>query len=373
MMFALLSFVLIGLTGCGDGDTAEPPAATLTRLNAAGPEAIQISIARVSQEEVVEPVIGTGTMLPARTSNIGLTVEGIVEEIFVRVGDRVEKGDPLFRTRQTDLLISKMELEAALKLADAEADQAARDLKRTKNLQKKGVASTARLDEMRAKNEIASARRDMARASLDGLEQKLRDTTVGAPYKSVITQRHVNEGVFLSNRMSGFGNSAVVEVQQIDIIVARVFVPEKYLSKFKVGSKARLYIDGFPEPFESVVHIVNDWIDVDSRAIDVRIGYKNDDYKIKPGLFVRAEILPEPRTLVLLERRAIRGSMGAPYVFVNSNSVAARRDVEIVDYDAKHFEVAKGLSQGEEVLLGPNLPQIRDGSPLLIEKAHVAR
>lgn len=365
------SLSLVLLTACGDSNGA-PPVSIASDMVEQAPNVVDISAIEVTKQEVVEPVVGTGTMLAARKSSIGPIVEGVIEEIFVRVGDRVEKDQPLFRSRQTDLLIQEKELEAGFKLASAEADQAERELKRNKGLRKKGVISTAKLDEITARYAISTARRDMAEAKLQAVKQRIKDTVVGAPYKGVITQRLVDEGVFMSNRMSGFGNSAVVELQQIDIVVAVVHIPEKHLPKLAVGTKGRLFVDGVTDPIDTEIHIINDKIDIESRAIDVRLGYNNKDYAIKPGLFVRAEIYPEPREVILVERRAVRGSINNPYVFVADQNVAKKRAVTVVEYNAEHIEILSGLAPGEKILLGPNLPSVHEGTQIRLVVANVA-
>ena len=365
-----MAMALVILAGCDNSSGAQQ-----NQVNAAvpdAPEAVEISAVEVIESEIVEPVIGTGTILAARTSSIGPIVEGVIEEILVRVGDRVEEGQPLFRSRQTDLVIREKELEAAFKLASAEANQAERDLNRNQGLRKKGVISTAKLDEVTARHDISSARLDMAQANLEAIKQQIKDTVVTAPYKGVITKRMVDEGVFMSNRMSGFGNSAVIELQQIDIIVAVVHLPEKHLPKLEVGTKGRLFVDGIADPIDTVIHIINDKIDIESRAIDVRLGYKNEDYAIKPGLFVRAEIYPNPRKVMLVERRAVRGSIENPYVFVADGNLARKRSVEIAEYDARQAEIISGLSPGEKILVGPNLPRLHNGVQIRVDVANVA-
>ena len=112
----------------------------------------------VTEEHVPETVVGTGSIAPHKTSNIGPRVDGIIEEIFVRVGDRVERGAPLFQTRKAEYRIRADEAEHALRLTRAEQRKSARDRGRVEELAKQGVASTEQLDSVRTASEIASAR-----------------------------------------------------------------------------------------------------------------------------------------------------------------------------------------------------------------------
>jgi hypothetical protein len=122
--------------------------------------------------------------------------------------------------------------------------------------------------------------------------------------------------------------------------------------------------------YETSVYILNDRVDPRSRAFEVRLRLKNPGLSIKPGLFVRAELLPDPREAAVIDRRAVLGSEGNRYVFVAENEKAARRAVSTRELDATRLEVLEGLQLGDRVLSGPNLLRVKPGAPVLIELAH---
>lgn len=331
--------------------------------------AIEVWAVAVTQESISESVIGTGSIAPHKTSNIGPRVDGIIEEIFVRVGDRVDKDAPLFRTRDADYRIRVAEAEHALRLARAEFGKASRDRKRVEKLAEQGVASSEQLDAVRTASEIASARLGSAQTALERAKQNLADTVVVAPYPGVITARLVDEGVMMRTMLSS--NSHVVQLMKTDIVAAIVQVPALHLAEIKLGTPATLHIDGLPQPYEGAVLILNDRVDSASRAFEVRIPVENSDLAVKPGLFVRAELRPESRQARVVERRAVLGNNGDRHVFVSESGVAARRSIEIRDLDATRVEVLSGLSAGDHVLAGPSLPRLADGTPISIRTTRV--
>lgn len=67
---------------------------------------LRLQTLRPEIREISETIIGTGTIGAAQTSNLGVVTPGIVERVFVKVGDRVENGQPLFQTRKNDCEIS---------------------------------------------------------------------------------------------------------------------------------------------------------------------------------------------------------------------------------------------------------------------------
>ncbi len=349
----LLAFALVA---CGGGETA-PTAESRT-----GPEPVSVAITRVDRDSIVRTLVGTGTLAAHKTTDVGPRVTGIIEEILVRVGDRVDAGAPLFRTRSSDYEIRVRQARAQARLARAEAARMERELRRIEKLHADGVASEGGLDEARTAFETTAARRDAAAAALAEAEQNLKDTEVTAPYTGVITHRYVDEGAMMSTMMSA--TSKVVQIMKIDVVAAIVQVPEVHLSQIGVGTPARVTVDGVSGVFESQVHILNDRVDHRSRAVELRLGIPNPDYTLKPGLFVRAELIPPPREVLTVPRESVLGPPDARYVFVEEDGVARRRAVVVRELDTRRMEVVEGLVPGDDVIGGPRLSLVSDGAPV---------
>ena len=258
------------LSGCGSSETPEPEVAT--------PQPIKVTRVAIVQEKIAVPVFGTGTIAAHKSTKIGPRVDGIIEEIFVMVGDRVQIGDPLFRTRQVHYQIRVDEARQSLLLAEAELENAERERDRIAILHSRNVASQESLDDVKTGHDIAAARLGKARAAHARALQEFEDTMVRAPYPGAITNRYVDEGTMMRTMMSA--NSPVVQIMKMDIVAAIIQVPEAHLSRIHVGTSARVRADGIDRVIDSEVYILNDLVDPVSRAFEVRllclviIGYK---------------------------------------------------------------------------------------------------
>ena len=346
----LLSVLVLACTGDPEPGPARSGAA----------DRVSVSAVPVVEVSVVQPILGTGTLAAQKSTDVGPRVSGIIDEIVVQVGDRVEAGAPLFRTRSTDYEIRAQQARAQVKLARAEAQRMRREFARIERLHAMGVASEGSLDEVRTAAETAAARHEAADAALAEAEQNLRDTEVTAPYAGVITQRYVDEGAMMSTIMSA--NSKVVQIMKIDVVAAIVQVPGVHLSRFAVGTPARVTVDGVEGVFESEIHILNDRVDHSSRAVELRLGIANPAYVLKPGLFARAEIIPRPREVVTVPSDSVLGPPDSRYVFIAEGGVARRRAVQVRELDTRRMEVLGGLELGEIVLGGPRLSFVTDGT-----------
>tara|TARA_R110000824_G_scaffold366730_2_gene555619 strand:+ start:148426 stop:149640 length:1215 start_codon:yes stop_codon:yes gene_type:complete len=373
-IFSLCALAL--LTGCGESE--DKAAAEGTR------EEVSIFEASVTSKELVEPVIGTGTIAAVKTTELGPRVSGIIEKIEVAVGTRVKKGDPLFHTRDVEIKNRVAELENQVRLAKSEARTAGRAYTRAKELHDGGFVSNGGLDNAQTARDGAVAKLGIAEAQLSSAKQMLEDCTVRAPFDGVITRRDVDEGRFMTTMGGGMGmmgggqngggggGSSVLQIMKIDIVAAIVQVPEVDLPKIHVGSKGKVIIGSMGKSYDSEVYILNDLIDVKTRGVELRLPILNPDYEIKPGLFARAEIYPEPRKVLSMQRAAVQGTESQRYVFVNAGGAAKRVPITMQQIDATTVEVITGLKEGDKVLYGPNLTLIVEGTPLKVEKLAAA-
>jgi|TARA_B100001964_G_scaffold51682_1_gene58373 RND family efflux transporter MFP subunit len=326
---------------------------------------VPIQQTQVAEIEINDPIITTGTMSALKVTDISPMVSGLVDEVYVAVGDRVKKGDPLLRIRQTEIRLAIAQLEHKVSLARAEFNNAKKDLGTNLGLSKIGAVSQDITDNTQTLFDIYRARLGIAEAQLLEAKQNLEDSETKAPFDGVITERNINEGAYIQTIRMGMGPPEL-QIQQIDIIVALVRIPETELSRISVGTPAKITIDGMNQTYDSQIHVINDRIDYETRTIDVRLGIQNDDYLIKPGLFIRAEIYPEPRRALVVSRQAVLGNDTA-YVFTNLNGLAHKVPVTIRELDTQQVEILSGLKPGQSVLTGNNLTRLRDGSTISVE------
>ena len=336
-----------------------------------GQDVPEVESAIVQQSNLSLPVQGEGTIAAFQRSNIGALVQGPVDRIFVRVGDRVAKGAPLFRTRQADYQRKLNEASAAVRLARAEAQQAESTNERVQALKPRGFVSLSRVEEAETAVAVARARVSQAEAIAATARQALNDTTVRAPYDAVVTSRNVDEGVYLSTFGVG-GQSSVLEIQQVGIVAAIVSIPQDKLGKIRLNQPAHLFIEGFAKPFESYVAVINDRVDAQARTVEVRLPLRNSAYEVKPGLSVRAEIAAPPSPALILPRTAVSGDSATPIAFAIDKGSVRRVELRIRPIDFDRVEVLSGLTEGQQVVLNP-ASTLRDGMKVRIRKTASAK
>tara|TARA_R110002073_G_scaffold2960_4_gene19792 strand:- start:7315 stop:8361 length:1047 start_codon:yes stop_codon:yes gene_type:complete len=319
----------------------------------------EVFLVKPSLVEINEPIFVTGNVLAYKMTNVTPMISGLIEAIHVRVGDRVLKGAPLLTIRQKDIKLQVTKLEHSLTLAQAELQNVKKDLRTNIDLFARKAVSEEVLDNIKTKKLVAEAQLGIANANLMEARQRLEDTVSYAPYNGVITERNADEGSYFQAMSAS--SRPVLQIQQIDIVVAAVLVPERHLRKIALGTKASIYIDSLDKKFDSEIHLINDRIDLATRGIDVRMGIPNPDYEIKTGLFCRVELTPPPRKVLTVDSESfIRGEDS--FVFVVQNGLAEKRAVRLKNLAGGKYEVLTGLDQNSWILAGPDLYLITPGT-----------
>jgi membrane fusion protein (multidrug efflux system) len=316
-----------------------------------GNPAIEIEVFTIKTELFAETIEATGTIAAKQTSRIGPLVEGVLETVHVRVGDRLRKGDPLFQMRSAEYQQAVDQATAAMEVARADLDLSIKKLKRARQLRQDNLLSQDNLDLTETSARVAQARFNSTRAALASANQQLKDTLVVAPFNGTVTGRFADEGVYMSNRFSMGGQSSVIELSEAEIVAGIMRVPEAQLPKLKIGQRATLYAGELNASYESEVYIINDRVDPTTRTAEFRLPVLNPDYQIKPGQFTYAEVFIEPREMIKVPRTSVVVDGYSQFVFRKDNAGWVRVPVKTVAFNSEYFELQEGLSAGEQIAL----------------------
>jgi HlyD family secretion protein len=177
---------------------------------------------------------------------------GIVGELFVREGDRVEAGARVFRLDPERLSYGAQSAEAqraaaaaAVRTSQAEAVLAERNFSRGAQLAERGFYPRARLDADRAARDAANARLAQARRTAaaagaeTGLaEERLRDLAGAAPAAGTIEQIYHRAGEVVA------AGQPIVALLPPENMKVRFFAPEDFLSQLAIGERVNVSCDG---------------------------------------------------------------------------------------------------------------------------------
>ena len=203
-----------------------------------------------------QAAIGARGIVESLGENVHISplVSGVVEEVYVKVGDQVKKGDPLFRvdSRAARAAVASREAEIPVltaRLAEAEANLAEKQdlLERVTKLGSKNVASEEEVRRANFQHRAAAALQARAAAELQQGKVLLAEaqtdldlTLVAAPRNGEILQVNIRSGEHASpNTMM-----EAILLGDTSALQLRADVDEDSAWRVRPGAPATAYIKG---------------------------------------------------------------------------------------------------------------------------------
>ncbi|WP_131783891.1 efflux RND transporter periplasmic adaptor subunit [Legionella gresilensis] len=170
---------------------------------------------------------------------------------------------------------------------------------------------------------------------------------VKAPMTGIIDARNVNLGQAVEPNTVLFHISNREQL----LVVAQVY--EEDLGQVKVGQAVQIHALSYPkETFFGKVILIEPNLDPITRSINVRISLTNKNDLLKPGMFVRANVvLRFTKAALVVPNNALLEAENETFVFVKSGTYYERTQVSIGASDDKYTEIKAGLVPGDEVVI----------------------
>jgi len=195
--------------------------------------------------------IGGAGIVEASSNNIGVgaSLPGLVKTVFVKVGDKVNQGDPLFQIDDRDLKAEQLLKDANLIKARAgigEARASLEDARSQYALVRNAVNSRAvSVDDVQKRHNaelLADARLESAKAAVAVAEADLKSTraaidrlTVRAPLPCEVMQVNIRPGEYAQ---TGALSTPLMILGNLDLLYIRVDIDENDAWRFRPETKA---------------------------------------------------------------------------------------------------------------------------------------
>ncbi len=323
----------------------------------------------------------SGTLQAYSEFVVAPKVSGRVEQIEVDLADIVKRGQVVARLDNDEYVQTVRQAEADLAVARANLAEAqsllkiaARELERVDQLRKKGVSSESQRDTAKADQlakaahvEVTRAQVIRAQAALETARIRLGYTQVKADWGSgseqrVVAERFVDEGETVS------ANAQLLRIVELDPMKAVFFVTERDYASLRPGQRASLTTDAYPdEAFDAGIVRISPVFRENTRQARIELKVENPDMRLKPGLFVRVEVVLErAESVVIVPEQALAKRDGVDGVFVvdAAGGSVDWRPVTIGIRHGKQVEISGENLEGRVVVLGQQL--LDDGSSITI-------
>lgn len=344
--------------------------------------AVPVEVAAIERGPMERRRAFTGTLEARAEFVVAPKVGGRIEEIAVDLADTVTRGQLVARLDDDEFVQTVAQVEAGWAVAKANVAEARslliiaeRELERVDRLRQRGVASASQLDAAKADQlakrahvDVTKAQLTRAEAELEAARIRLGYTQISANWRGggeerIVAERYVDEGETVS------ANAPLLRIVEIDPITAVFFVTERDYALLEPEQVASLRTDAFPgETFEGRIARIAPVFQESTRQARVEVWLDNSGLRLKPGMFVRAEVVLDrvaEATIVPEQALVRRDGRDGVFVLNADRKSVSWREVAVGIRAGVHVQVQAEDLGAHVVTLGQQL--LDDGSAVSVE------
>ena len=344
-----------GASGATPGGTKAPGPGGASGATAAGGQRRTASVvlgaadvAKVARGFIESSIPIAGDLRPIETLSLKSRLEGNVEQVYVREGDRVNAGAPLARFEAIDFESNLRSAEADALSAKTAAVTAQWNYDQSKDLFKVGAIAERDLRATEQTAVAAKAQQAASDARLRTAQSSARDTRIVAPVTGTIQFRRVQGGEHV---LRGAEMFTLVRYDVLELMAA---LPARRANEVKVGQAVRFLADG--RTFTGKVARVSPTIDPASRSITAYVQIPNPRGELKGNTFSSGQIIAQVLNNVLvIPQPAVRtGQDGKSFVYRITGGELEQVPVTVgaVDEARSLVEITTGLQERDQVIVG---------------------
>ncbi len=279
---------------------------------------------------------------------------GLLTKLFVKEGQKVEKGQLLATIDDAGLSQQLAQIEVQLSLAKTTFDR------------------QERLWEQKIGSEIeflqAKAAYEGQQNAVNQMKSELEKTSVRAPFSGFIDDIITEQGTVV-----GAGASKLLRIVNLNNMYIEVEVPEVYLSSIVPGKKVEVYFPVLGQTLNTKVDQASNYINPNNRTFKITIPIKNKEKLIKPNLTAKIKINDYTNEQAILIPQSIisENSLGEQYIFIANNTnkdneaIVKKMIVKTGKNQEGFVEILQGLTSND-IVINEGARNVKDGQSVRI-------
>ncbi len=303
---------------------------------------IPVSVEEIKLKPIEEFIDATGTVQSKKEATLRAELTGYYTLLSnpgtgrqYSLGDKVKKGDVIIRIEDPEYVN-----EIRIDLRKLQLEQAESEYEKQKSLYDKGGVTltelkTAELNYLNEQYTYESAQLSLAKMKMT------------APFDGVITELpYYTPGVKVTQ------NASLVKIMNYDKLLLEVNLPEKQLGILKGNQKARIMNYTIEDDtLSGTVSEISPTIDETTRTFKANISIDNPEWKLRPGMFVKAELIVARKdSAIVIPKDIILSRQRGKTVFVVVKGASEDRIISTGLENPKEVEVTRGLEPNERIV-----------------------
>jgi RND family efflux transporter MFP subunit len=331
-----------------------------------GQRVVPVNVATAETKGVPARIEALGNVTTIASVAIKPRVDTAIEKVHFADGARVKEGEVLFTLDSRQIEAEIKRVQAVITGAEAQLEQAQRDVQRYTDLVAKSATTQVTLNNAQTQVNIARATAESNKATLENLKVQLSFCTIRAPISGRIGMANAKVG----NIVRQADVAPIAIINQISPIYVSFTVPQRVLPDVRSALSAETatvdaFIPGSTAQAAGQVTMVENTVDPTTGMVTIRATMPNKEEVLWPGTLVNTRLTLRVEQRVTIPATAMQQSQSGAFVFVVKNDEATVRPVKVERMVDGLAVIESGLTEGEVV--------VTDGQLLLSNGTKVSR
>lgn len=330
-----------------------------------GERVVPVAVAKAVKKSVPVRLDMLGTVTTIASVAIKSRVDSEIIAVKFEDGARVRQGDVLFQLDGRSIQAEIKRVEAVIVGAEAQFEQANRDVARYSELITRNATTQVTLNNAQTQVNVSRALADSNKATLEGLRVQLGYTTIRAPISGRMSMANVKAG----NIVRQADVVPLATINQVAPIYVSFTVPQRTLPDVRAAIAAETAtieatIAGSNARASGQVSMVENAVDPATGMATIRATMPNENEVLWPGTLVNTSLTLRSEQSLIVPATALQISQGGSFVFVVKDNAATVRPVKVARTVDGMAAISSGLDEGDIV--------VTDGQLMLSNGTRVA-
>ncbi|MBI4190246.1 MAG: efflux RND transporter periplasmic adaptor subunit [Betaproteobacteria bacterium] len=315
-----------------------------------------VSVRTVNVTRQAMPVVidAVGTVEAEHSVAVRPQVNGVLESVMFKEGDRVKQGQPLFRIDPRSMQAAVEQARATVARDQAQLVQAQAQEARLRPLIEKDYITRQEYDVAATQAKALDATATSNQAVLQQALLQLSYAQITAPISGRTGSLSVKAGNLVA---AGTGGIPLVVINSTQPILVSLSVPQRYLDDVRrAWNTPELKVEisanpGAPAVATGALVFIDNAVNPQTGTIVLKARVKNEKEELWPGQFVAARIILRiEKDAFVLPEGAVQPGQDGPFVYVVRDGKAQIQNVVIDRQIAELVVISKGLTGSEEII-----------------------
>lgn len=292
----------------------------------------------------------SGVLTAKNTAQLSTRIMAFVDQIYVKRGDQVRKGQVLIRLNSDDLLAKKQQVQAQLAAAELAAANANKDYQRFLALHAKQSVSDKELENMKLNKMSMDANLKVAQQGLEEIDAMLSYTIIKAPFAGRVTQKYIDKGSTANPGMP------LLTVEEGSAMEVSATIPENYIAYVAPGNPVEVVVKTLQRTLSGTISELSPSASQYGGQYAMKIALDaSNDPSLLAGMYVGVHIplmhCTTSASRIFIDKSSLvtREQLKGVYV-VNENEQAVLRWLQVGRTEGNLIEVLSGLNNEEQVI-----------------------